>query len=190
LADYQKEPYVKGFRHLIHDEANPDWLLQPEVVENFRKLEKTRCTFDVVSVLPRHLECILKLSEKFPDQKWVLDHLSHPPAKTKERFGKWGVLIKAASQNPNIYIKVSGLGMCTSDLENWKTSDSQPYVEFSLEHFGIDRAMLGGDWPVVDLCGGYEKSFSSYLEILKGCLSESGIQKIAAKNAIEIYALS
>jgi L-fuconolactonase len=189
LADYEKEPFVKGFRHLIHDEPNPEWLLQPEVIENFRKLEKTRLTFDVVSVLPRHLECVLKLSEKFPDQKWVLDHLSHPPAKTKERLGKWGELMKAASQNPNIYIKISGLGMCTADLQKWEASDIQPYVEFSLEHFGVERAMMGGDWPVVDLCGGYQKSWKAYKEILNSCISESEQKLVFKESAKKFYNL-
>jgi L-fuconolactonase len=189
LLKFEENPLLKGFRHLIHDEPNPKWLLQPEVLESFVKLEKSRFSFDVVSVLPEHLACVLKISEKYPEISWCLDHLSHPPTKANERFGKWGDLMKEAASNPKIHIKISGLGMTVNDLQTWNANEIQPYVEFGLEHFGIHRAMIGGDWPVVNLCGGYQKSIATYLEILQKNLSEKETDQILSKNAIRFYRL-
>jgi len=183
-------PNLKGIRHLIHDEPNPKWLIQPEVIQSLAKLPARKLTFDVVAVLPEHLECVLRISEKHPEIKWCIDHLGHPPANRGERFGKWGVMMKELSGNPNIVVKISGLGMSTSDLIQWKLSDIQPYVEFALEHFEVKRAMIGGDWPVVLLCGGYAKSWNMYHEILSKNLADKDLEQIYAKNAIGFYQLS
>lgn len=182
-------PYLKGIRHLIHDEPNPNWLLQRPVVESFAKLVKANLSFDVVAVLPEHLDCVLKLSEKMPDIRWCIDHLGHPPTKKKERFGQWGESMKALASNPNVFVKISGLGMTVSDLNYWEYPEIQPYVEFCLENFGIERAMLGGDWPVSNLCGGYAKSWNAYEEILSKVLSDKELELIQSKNAIQFYKL-
>jgi len=182
-------PYLKGFRHLIHDEPNPKWLLQKSVIESFARLSKTNLTFDVVAVLPEHINCVLKLSEKFPEIRWCIDHLGHPPTKKQERFGKWGEGMKALSTNPNVYVKISGLGMTVQDLKNWNYSEIQPYMEYCLEHFGIERAMLGGDWPVSNLCGGYAKSWNAYHDVLSNILSTKELDMVQSQNAIQFYKL-
>ena len=184
-----KSPYLKGIRHLIHDEPNPKWLLQRPVVESFAKLSNTNLSFDVVAVLPEHIDCVLKLSDKFPEIRWCIDHLGHPPTKKRERFGKWGEKMKALAGNPNVFIKISGLGMTVSDLNNWHYSEIQPYVEFGVENFGIERAMLGGDWPVSNLCGGYAKSWNAYNDILSNSVSTKELEMIQSKNAIQFYNL-
>ena len=35
LDEYALNPYFKGIRHLIHEESNPDWLLQKQVIEGY-----------------------------------------------------------------------------------------------------------------------------------------------------------
>jgi len=186
---FHSSEFMKGIRHLINDEPNPKWLLQKPVTESFSKLEKARLSFDVVAVLPEHLECILRLSEKFPDIFWCIDHLGNPPVKTNERFGKWGVLMKELSKNPKIFIKISGLGMTTKNLSNWNPDEIQPFIEFGLEWFGTHRAMMGGDWPMVELCGGYTKSWQAYEQILSKNLSTSELDFIFYQNAIGFYKL-
>jgi L-fuconolactonase len=47
---------VLGIRHLIHEDPDPDWLLRPDVQDGLSLLADRRVTFDVVAVLPRHLE--------------------------------------------------------------------------------------------------------------------------------------
>jgi predicted TIM-barrel fold metal-dependent hydrolase len=49
--------------------------------------------------------------------------------------------------------------------------------------------MLGGDWPVSNLCGGYAKSWNAYEEILSKVLSDKELELIQSKNAIQFYKL-
>ena len=102
-------PLFRGVRHLIHNEADPKWLLQAEVIEGLKLLADVGLAFDVVATLPEHMECIPVVGEKVPNLKMVIDHLGQPPIATRE-LGRWGDDLKAAAENPNVYGKISGTG--------------------------------------------------------------------------------
>src|SRR6185503_9160170 len=87
---YMKEPYFSGVRHQVHDEKDPKWLLQPAVIENLKMLAVLDIPYDVVAVLPEHIETALEVAEKVPELRMVFDLLRQPPVATKERLGKWG----------------------------------------------------------------------------------------------------
>jgi L-fuconolactonase len=184
-----KPPLLKGLRHMIHHEANPEWLMQPPVIQSFSLLERNQMPFDVSANLPEHLDCILRLSEKYPDQKWCLNHLGTPPVKSRERWGKWGEQMKALAGNPNVFIKIAGLGLLTRDLSDWLPDEIQPYIEQSLEWFGTERAMVGSAWPFVELCGGYTRNWQTTETILQKVLSSSELESILGLNALRFYGL-
>lgn len=186
---YLKNNYYKGVRHLIHDEPNADWLLQENVIESLKILAVKKITFDVVGVLPAHIETVLKVANKIPDLKMVFDHLNQPPISTKEKFGQWGKLIKEAATNKNFHAKISGLGTTTKSVDGWTGDDIKPYVEFALEHFGEDRCFCGGDWPVSLLAGSYGKTWGIYKQVLNSILDEQQLQNVYYNNAINFYQL-
>ena len=186
---YLKEEYFKGARHQVHDEKDPKWLLQPSVIESLGLLAKHGTPYDVVGILPAHIETVLKLAEKIPDLKMVFDHLNQPPIATKEKFGKWGSLMKEASQHKNLYAKISGLGTASGDFQHWTAADIKPYIEFVLEHFGASRCFCGGDWPVSLLAGSYVKTWSIYRKIIAELATATDQEKIFYTNAKEFYSL-
>jgi L-fuconolactonase len=179
---YLKEKYLKGIRHQIHDEKDPKWLLQPGVIESLQLLAKQSIPYDVVAVLPGHIETTLAAAEKVPDLKMVFDHLSQPPIATKEKFGKWGELMKESAKNKNFYVKISGLGTASGNFKNRSNDDIKPYIEFALEHFGTDRCFCGGDWPVSLLADSYTNTWQTYKEILTELLTEEEQEKIMPKH--------
>lgn len=189
---YYQQTYFKGIRHLIHDEADPKWLLQNEVIESLKILSDYNLPFDVVGVLPAHIETVLEVASKVPSLKMVFDHLNQPPIPiaigTKEKFGKWGELMQEASKNENFHAKISGLGT-TSKNPHWLGNDIQPYVEFILEEFGVDRCFCGGDWPVSLLAGNYSRTWDIYCEVIDSLLDEDQREKVYSKNAISFYRL-
>jgi L-fuconolactonase len=98
---YKDELYFKGVRHLIHDEPDARWLLQPAVIESLQLLAAKNIPYDVVGVLPEHIQTVLELAEKVPDLRMIFDHLNQPPIAAGERFGKWGELMQEAARHPN-----------------------------------------------------------------------------------------
>ncbi len=184
---YGKEEYFKGVRHLIHDEPQSDWLLQKPVLASLGILAEHNIPFDVVGVLPAHIETALEVANKVPGLRMVFDHLNQPPISSGERFGKWGVLMKEAAKHPGFYMKISGLGTTSGKGAAWTAADVQPYVEFALEQFGVDRCFCGGDWPVSLLAGTYTQSWTNYKELLTELLSPSDLDKVFYSNAARFY---
>lgn len=185
---YKLNKYFKGVRHLIHDEPDPTWLLQDEVLKSLAMLAENDLTYDVVGVLPEHIETVLKVAEKVPNLKMVFDHLNQPPILTNEKFGVWGELMTVAAKHKNFYVKISGLGTTTKN-PGWSADDIKPYIEFVLEHFGEDRCMCGGDWPVSLLAGSYTKTWSVYKELINSLVSDEGKNKVYHENATQFYKL-
>jgi L-fuconolactonase len=180
---YLKEKYIKGIRHQIHDEKDPQWLLQPSVIESLERLVVYDIPYDVVAVLPAHIETALEVAQRVPGLRMVFDHLSQPPIATKEKFGRWGELMKETSKHKNFYAKISGLGTASGNFQNRKADDIKPYVEFALQHFGADRCFCGGDWPVSLLADSYTNTWETYKNILKELLTKEEQDKVFYANA-------
>lgn len=84
IARYGKHRKFVGVRHLIHEEPDPDWLVRESVLESLGLLAAAGLTFDVVSLLPRHLEHVVTIAERHPELRIVIDHLSKPRIKDRE----------------------------------------------------------------------------------------------------------
>lgn len=156
LGELRSNPLVVGVRNLIHDIPDPEWLLRPDVDEGLGVLEDAGVTFDLVSVLPRHLELVPILAERHPRLKIVIDHLSKPPIGKPER-DPWWQLIARAAEAPLVHAKVSGLYPAAAENSSSTPDAVRPFFERALEVFGTDRLMYGGDWPISVLSGGYDR---------------------------------
>ena len=64
-----------------------------------------------------------------------------------------------------------------------------PSMFFDKEHFGEDRCMCGGDWPVSLLAGSYSKTWDIYRKVIDSLLNEEGRAKVFSRNAINFYNL-
>jgi L-fuconolactonase len=187
--NYLKEPLFKGVRHLIHDEADPRWLLQPEVLESLKILAAHDIPYDVVGVLPEHIETALIVAERVPGLRMVFDHCNQPPIASGERFGRWGTLMQTAAQHPCFHAKISGLGIAGGDFAGRTDEDIRPYVAFVLEHFGVSRCFCGGDWPVSLLAKGYADTWALNRRLVEALVRPEDLPLVYAENAKTFYKL-
>lgn len=188
LAQLRRNPLVVGVRNLIHDIPDPDWLLRPEVDEGLGVLEDAGVTFDLVSVLPRHLELVPILVKRHPRLKIVIDHLSKPPIGLPERE-PWWQLIARAAEAPLVHAKVSGLYSATAQSSSWTPDAVRPFFDRALEVFGADRLMYGGDWPISVLSGGYDRVWDG-LSVLFSELDVHDRQAVLGGTAERFYGIS
>ena len=186
---FLKEKYFKGVRHQIHDEKDTKWLLQPAVIESLNLLASFDIPYDVVGILPSHIETAIEVAGKIPGLRMVFDHLNWPPIPTKEKFGKWGELMKIAAQHKNLYTKISGLGTASGNFQDREAADIKPYVEFVLQHFGTERCFCGGDWPVSMLANNYIQTWQITKDILNDLLNDEEKEKVLFSNANKFYKL-
>jgi len=189
LEAHLQNKYFKGIRHLIHDEPDHNWLLQPAVIKSLEILADYGVPFDIVGVKIEHIRAAIQVAKQIPHLKMVFDHLNHPPIATSEQFGAWGEAISEAAAMPNFYAKISGLGTCCADFNDWSANTIEPYIAFVLEHFGIDKLMIGGDWPVSLLAGDYAGTHIKYQTVLEKLVAPENQEKIYSTNATSFYKL-
>ncbi|HEY4109175.1 amidohydrolase family protein [Puia sp.] len=184
---YRPAGLLKGVRHLIHDERDPRWLLQDTVLESLGLLAAMDIPYDLVGILPAHIETALRVAEKWPALRMVFDHLNQPPIGRLDK--DWQHLMITAAAHPNFYVKISGLGTAARKGHDWTAGDLEPCIEFALHYFGEDRCFCGGDWPVADLAGSYESTWTTYRTLIGKYLDQNGQAKLYHTNATRFYNL-
>lgn len=185
LDSYQSDTVIKGFRHIVEGEADPDFLIRPAVLNGLKALADYGYTYDLL-IRPRHYAATLDCVQQNPNLQFVLDHIAKPPIKSKA-FDEWATFIDALSAFPNVVCKVSGLAT-EADWEGWKLDDFKQYLEHIFARFGKERIMYGSDWPVCLLAASYEESIA-IVEDKLGQFTAAEKNAFWAENAIRVYNL-
>ncbi len=185
LDSYQSDTVIKGFRHIVEGEADPDFLIRPAVLNGLKALADYGYTYDLL-IRPRHYAATLDCVQQNPNLQFVLDHIAKPPIKSKA-FDEWAAFIDALSAFPNVVCKVSGLAT-EADWEGWKLDDFKQYLEHIFARFGKERIMYGSDWPVCLLAASYEESIA-IVEDKLGQFTAAEKNAFWAENAIRVYNL-
>ena len=185
LDSYQSYTVIKGFRHIVEGEADPDFLIRPAVLNGLKALADYGYTYDLL-IRPRHYAATLDCVQQNPNLQFVLDHIAKPPIKSKA-FDEWAAFIDALSAFPNVVCKVSGLAT-EADWEGWKLDDFKQYLEHIFARFGKERIMYGSDWPVCLLAASYEESIA-IVEDKLGQFTAAEKNAFWAENAIRVYNL-
>lgn len=185
LDSYQSDKVIKGFRHIVEGEADPDFLIRPAVLNGLKALADYGYTYDLL-IRPRHYAATLDCVQQNPNLQFVLDHIAKPPIKSKA-FDEWAAFIDALSAFPNVVCKVSGLAT-EADWEGWKLDDFKQYLEHIFARFGKERIMYGSDWPVCLLAASYEESIA-IVEDKLGQFTAAEKNAFWAENAIRVYNL-
>lgn len=188
LDSWKHDPLMVGVRNLIHNQQNPKWLLDEQVLEGLAILADEQYPFDVVAVLPDHLAAVLEISEKLPNLRMVIDHLAKPPIGLGDD-AEWRAMMRDVASNPLTFAKVSGLYSATADLSKWSTELVRPFFDFAMETFGANRLMYGGDWPISLLAGGYSRVWNGLLPLFNS-LNEADRDAILGRNALAFYRIS
>ena len=124
---------------------------------------------------------------RFPEQKFVLDHLAKPSIKAGE-IKVWAQNIRSVAKNGNVYCKLSGL-VTEADWTKWNSETFRPYLDVAFEAFGTDRLMFGSDWPVCLLAASYAQ-VKEVIENYTRDLSAAEKEKLFGFNAARFYGLA
>jgi L-fuconolactonase len=186
LAELVRHSKFRAVRHLIHDEPDPHWIMQPEVSESLALLVESRLVLELPVVFPHHFQDTSELAGRFPDLRLVIDHLGKPPIGS-DRMDEWEALIRSCASHRNVYAKISGLNTSMSRTD-WDVHDLIDPVTVAIDSFGPDRLMCGSDWPVALLNGDYDRVWETLVEVLELVAPESA-PLILGETARDLYEL-
>lgn len=176
---------VKGFRHIVQSEPDDQFLLRPDFCRGIALLSRYHFTYDIL-IYPKQLPAAIKFAEKFPDQKFVLDHLAKPDIKGR-KSDPWSEQLRRLAGFPNVYCKLSGM-VTEANWPTWKPGDFKPYLDVVFEAFGCNRLMFGSDWPVCLVAGTYSRVKELVTDYI-GQFTAEERQAVMGENAAAFYHL-
>ncbi|MER6287552.1 amidohydrolase family protein [Streptomyces sviceus] len=177
--------HLKGIRHQVQGEPDPEWLLRPDVHRGLTAVAAAGLVYDLV-VLPHQLPACVRAAQALPQLTFVLDHLGKPPI-ASGTLEPWSTDVRALAGLPNTVCKLSGM-VTEADLTTWTIDDLRPYADTVLDAFGPDRLMFGSDWPVCTLGATYGDMMSVTKELTAG-LGASERANVLGGTATRTYGL-
>lgn len=185
LGRFRQFPVVKGFRHVIQEEPDGDFLIRDDFQRGIEALTKYGYTYDLL-IRPHHFNSTLACVKANPAQKFILDHIAKPNIKDGE-FDQWAQFMEDLAANPNVYCKISGM-VTEADWENWTIADFERYIHHTVTVFGKQRIVFGSDWPVSLLAASYEQVVDVANKNLIG-FTTAELEAFWGGNAVEFYSL-
>lgn len=177
--------HLKGIRHQVQGEPDPNWLLRPDVRDGLVAVAEAGLVYDLV-VLPHQLPACVRAAAEHPELTFVLDHLGKPPIATGE-LRPWATAVRALAALPNTVCKLSGM-VTEADLAKWTVDGLRPYADTVLDAFGPGRLMFGSDWPVCTLAASYAQVVD-VAEELTGALGAEERAEVFGGTATRVYRL-
>jgi L-fuconolactonase len=151
IAELARQPKLKALRPMLHDIADPDWILQAALLPAFEAMLHYDLAFDAL-IKPVHLSRIATLARRFPALRVVVDHGAKPDIASGQ-WQDWADDLAQLANAPQVVCKLSGL---------WNEAGAQaplhalePCARQILSCFGPTRVLWGSDWPVLELAGDY-----------------------------------
>lgn len=186
LAFFSGFEKLVGFRHIVQDEPDPNFMLDADFQRGLSLLKNYDFAYDIL-IYPNQMESAYKTISMHPDQKFVIDHLAKPYIK-KGELEPWASWIRKFAQYDNVSCKLSGM-VTEADWHTWKHEDFYPYLDVVVEAFGTHRILYGSDWPVCLLAGSYEQVRGIVVDYFSD-FSSGEQDLIFGKNAATFYGLN
>lgn len=155
---------------------NPLWR------ENLKLLSDFGISFDL-QLTPEQVPRVAEALSFAPNTRIALCHCGSPWDQSGRGLGSWRDGLRLLASMPNVFCKVSGLGMFDHD---WSIDSIRPIVESCIDIFGTERTMFGSNFPVDKLHASYGKIWNAYQE-LTATLSDDEQNQLFCDTARAFY---
>jgi predicted TIM-barrel fold metal-dependent hydrolase len=183
---FRDSAYIKGVRQVLHgDGTKAGYCLQKEFIRGVRLLGDLGKSFDIC-IRPGELADAAKLIDECPGTRFILDHCGNGDVRSKD-LTAWKKGMAEVAKRKEVVCKVSGI-VVNAEPGKWGPDDLAPVINHTLEVFGPDRVMFGGDWPVCTKAA----TFKQWVEALRAIVKERKAEeqrKLFHDNAVRFYGL-
>ncbi|MDD3062417.1 MAG: amidohydrolase family protein [Massilibacteroides sp.] len=186
LQKYSTNKWMKGLRHVVQAEPDPEFILGKAFNRGVSLLKNYNLVYDVL-IFQHQLPATIRFVDLHPDQLFVLDHIGKPKIKTHE-LEPWASNLKMLAERENVYCKISGM-VTEAEYKKWSPTQLKPYFDIVLEAFSPSRLLFGSDWPVCLVA----TTYADWVQLVKQFLSDLSIheqEQILYKNAMTTYRIT
>lgn len=188
LERFHKNPLFLGIRcgNLWGRNLAED-VLKPDFIADLKVLAEAGLVLDTANQDPALIAATVRLTDKVPNLRVVIDHLPHmdipeePAARKKVQAD-----LRELAQRPQVFLKVSEVlrrdgGQVRYDLGFYRAKLDEFWGTF-----GEDKLMYGSDWPNSDPWGSYTQVLNLAREYVEG-KRETVQEKFFWKNSARAY---
>lgn len=182
--------FVRGIRHKPAAAASPDVVSigAPGSMgdrrwrDGYALLARHGLSFDLQTPW-WHLAEAASLARDFPSTPIIINHTALPADRSAEGLAAWRAALAVAAREPNIALKISGLGQRGV---RWQREANAPIVRDALAIFGAERCMFASNFPVDSLVGSFDAIYSGFNAIVAD--QPMAVQRrLFHDNAMRIY---
>ena len=192
LAGHAKYKLTRGVRNFPTAAARPGEAKRgeagsmddPKWRRGYALLEKYGLSFDVQTPW-WHLDALAELARDFPNTQIVIVHTALPHDRSEEALAGWRAALEIAAAQPNVAIKISGLGRPGLP---WTLTANGPIIRDTINIFGPERCMFASNFPVDGLAGSFQVIYGGF----RAAVSNRPIEErrmLFHDNAVRIYRL-
>lgn len=181
-----QHPKFIGFRVMIQEMEDPNLVLSSAYVDALSYFAEQDVPIDLL-VLANQLPQLVRLLERVPRLRGVVDHLAKPPIASGV-IEPWRSHMSEIARQPKIYCKISGM-VTEAGRNHWNKEDFTGYVHETLDLFGPERVMFGSDWPVCLLAATYDEVVDLFRYTVQDRLSPEETEAVFGGNAAKFYKL-
>lgn len=188
LERLHKNPLFRGIRYgNIWNRDLGSAISNSGFINDLKMLAQAGLVLDTANPDPTLIHAVVRLSDRIPNLKIVLDHLPElTPPKDSAARKACDADLRLLGKRPHLFAKVSGIvrsvgGRVPLDLDFYRDR-----LDRIWEIFGPDRLLYGSDWPNSDLVASYADVFRLAKEFISA-KGSAAIEKFYWKNSVEAY---
>ena len=189
LERYTDLSVVRSVRHKPRSTPHPGMgvgaMSEPKWQSGFRQLASSGLMFDLQTNwwhLPE-LKELRRISEDIPI---IINHTGLPADRSVEGIAGWRDALRAAASLPNVFLKISGIGLANRP---WSLEDNRDIIRFAVDTFGPERSMFASNFPVDGLCGSFDTIFAGY-DLATKDYADAEREALFYGTAAKVYKLS
>jgi predicted TIM-barrel fold metal-dependent hydrolase len=150
FARYHKNPLFRGIRYgnlwgrdITAQAGNPAF------IDGIKLVAQADLVLDTANPRVNLLEAIVKITDKVPDLRVVVDHLPglDPTPDTQQAYD---AVLREIQQRPRIYVKLSAVIHRVNGQVSTELAPYRDRLDRLVGLFGEDRILFGSDWPNSD----------------------------------------
>lgn len=155
LERFGKNPLFRGIRYGdLWGRNIVDQIGNPQFVQDMRLLADQDLSLDTANPTLDLLEAMLRLSDREPRLRMIVDHLPKIQIEESER-GRYAQILNEFSSRPQTYVKISAVLLDKGGTVSYSLDDYRSTIDEIAGAFGEDRVLFGSDWPNSDPLGTY-----------------------------------
>ena len=157
LERFAANPVFRGIRYgNLWGRNLVDQLGNTQFISDMKHLAQRGMSLDTANPNLDLLEGMLRLSDRVPDLRMIVDHLPKIQVASSQR-DRYRSILREFSARPQTFVKISAVLSNIEGNVSYALDDYRSTIDEIMGAFGEDRVLYGSDWPNSDPLGSYDQ---------------------------------